>query len=133
MTKPPAKDDLEQYQRRKQLVASYKAQLADDLMTTDTVIGSMAEFPYTEQVVTICGIDEKRAQALRERIYRLEEHCTRAEAFIADVADEHMQALLYWHYIKGQSWPKVRKTLRVRDITADYLRKKAIKFLATVS
>jgi len=129
MKNPSAKDDLEQYQRRKQLISSHKAELAEDLMATDTVVGSMTEFPYIERVVAIQGIDETRAQALRARIYALEEQCTRAEAFVASISDEYMRALLYWHYIKGLSWPKVRKTLRVRDITADYLRKKTMKFL----
>ena len=129
MKNPSAKDDLEQYQRRKQLISSHKAELAEDLMATDTVVGSMTEFPYIERVVAIQGIDEKRAQSLREKIISLEEQCIRAEAFVASISDEYMRALLYWHYIKGLSWPKVRKTLRVRDITADYLRKKTMKFL----
>jgi len=129
MKKVSAKDDLDQYQRRKQLIVSHKAELAEELMTTDTVMGSMAEFPYTEQVVILRGIDEKRAQVLREKICSLEEQCTRAEAFVAGVASEYMRSLLYWHYIKGLSWPKVRKTLRMRDVTSDCLRKCVIRFL----
>ena len=126
--KPTVKVDLEKYQERKQLIACHKAELAGDLMTTDTVVGSMTEYPYVERVVVLHGIDEKRAQDLREKIYALEEQCTRAEAFIAGIADEHMQALLYWHYIKGLSWPKVRKTLRMREITSDCLRKRVDNF-----
>ena len=129
-SKPPVKDDLERYQERKQLIASYKAELDEDLMTTDTVVGSMAEFPYTERVVTIQGIDEKRALELQKKIYGLEEQCTRAEAFVAGVADEYMRALLYWHYLKGLSWPKVRKTLRRRDVTTDALRMRTERFFA---
>jgi len=128
-TRPAARVNLDRYQERKQLIESYKAEMAEGLMTTDTVVGSMAEFPYTEQVVVLHGIDEKRAQVLQERICTLEEQCIRAEAFIAGVSDEHMRSLLYWHYIKGQSWSKVRKTLRMRDVTSDCLRKCVIRFL----
>ena len=130
MTRPPVKDDLERYQERRQLMMSHKAELAGDLMTTDTVVGSMAEFPYIEQAVTIHGIDEKRAQVLWEKIYDLEEQCTRAEAFVATVEDEHMQALLYWHYIRGLSWPKVRRTLRMQDMSANCLRMRIERFLS---
>ena len=127
-TKPSVQEDLERYQERKQLIASYKAELSGGLITSDTVIGSIAEFPYTEQVVTICGVDEKRAQGLRERICELEEQCTRAEAFVAAVQDEYMRSLLYWHYLKGLSWPKIRKRLRLRDLTTGALRTKVYKF-----
>ena len=130
--KPTVQDDLEQYQERKQLIASHKAELAGDLTVADTVVGSMAEFPYTEQTVTIIGINERRAQTLRERIYDLEEQCTRAEAYVACVADEHMRSLLYWHYLRGQSWPKVRKTMGMREVTTGALRTKVYYFFQKV-
>ena len=124
-----SRDDLRQYQINKQLIASHKAELTGNITTTDTVVGSEADFPYIEQVVSIHGVDEKRAQELRERIYDLSQQCERVEAFVASVEDEYMRSLLYWHYLRGLSWPKVRKTLGTQGITTDYLRKKTMKFL----
>ena len=123
------KNDLEEYQRRTQLIAAYQAELDGGMETADSVTGSMHEHPYVERHVTIRGLDIKRAQCLQQRIYELSEQCTRVEAFIAGVEDEHMRALLYWHYIQGLSWPKVRRALRIRNLTADYLRKKTNMFL----
>lgn len=123
-----SKADLEMYQERKQLIASHQAELDGDLMTTDSVMGSMSEFPYVERAVVIRGRDIKREQWLRQQIYELEERCTRAEAYIANIPEGTMQALLYWHYIQGMSWPKVRKTMRMRDITVDALKKRVQRF-----
>ena len=123
------KNDLELYQKRKQLIEAYQAELDSGLETVDTVRGSMCEHPYLEHVITIRGQDIVRKQWLRQRVYALSAQCTRAEAFVANVEDEHMRALLYWHYLQGLSWPKVKKTLRMRSITPDCLRKRVDNFL----
>ena len=126
-----SKSDLTQYQERKRLMDTYQAELDGDLVLADTVVGSMQDVPYIARVIPIRGRDIHREQYLRQRIYTLGAQCARAEAFVAAVADEQMRALLYWHYIQGMSWPKVRKTLRERRLTTDALKKRAYKFLST--
>jgi len=129
-SKPAVIDDLEQYQKRMQLLAGYKAELATGPIVADTVRGSMSEAPYLERRITIRGVDVVRAEWLRLRIDILEKQCQRAEAFVASVADEHMQALLHWHYLQGLSWPKVQETLKIRYVTTDALKKKVQRFLS---
>ena len=123
------KSDLEKYYKRKQMIDVHRAELDGDLSTSDTVTGSMEESPYIKRRIIVRGRDVVREQWLRQRIYALSKDCARVEAFVAGVEDEHMQALLHWHYLQGLSWPKVRRAMRERKLTADYLRKKANKFL----
>ena len=122
------KNELEKYKKYKQLIAAYQAEADSDLEVTDTVQGSMLEYPFVERVISIHGQDMKRKQWLRQRIYDLDEHCTRIEAFVATVDDEYMRSMLYWHYIKGLSWTKVRKMLGMHDVTPDCLRMRVEKF-----
>jgi len=123
-----SRDDLKQYQKRRQLMDAYKAELATGLEVADTVKASMADAPYVERRVVIRGTDVVRAQWLKGRITVLEKQCRRAEAFVSGVADEQMQALLHWHYIQGYSWPKVRKTLQMREVTTEAIRKRVQRF-----
>ena len=125
-----SRDDLKQYQKRKQLIDAYNAELATGLPVADSVKASMRDDPYLERVVTIRGVDVARGQWLRERIRNLEKQCQRAEAFVESVADEYTQTLLYLHYIKGLSWPQVRKTLKIRDITANCLRMRVERYFS---
>ena len=122
------KNELKEYKKRKQLIVAYQDEIDKGPEASDSVIGSMQEYPYVEQVVTIHGLDEKRMQLLRQRIYALSEECARAEAFVATVDDEYMRAILYWHYIRGLSWVKVRKMLKTCDVTSDCLRKRVDTF-----
>jgi len=127
------RDDLKQYLKRKQLMDAYKAELATGPIVSDTVKGSMTETPYLERRITIRGVDVVRAEWLRERISYLEKQCQHTEAYVANVTDEHMQALLHWHYIQGFSWPKVRKMLGGQNVTTENIRKKVQRFLGKAS
>ena len=122
------KNELEKYQKCKQLIDAYQAEVDGDSEVSDSVRGSMHEYPYIERVVSIRGQDVKRKQWLLQRIYALSEECTRIEAFVATVDDEYMRAMLYWHYIKGLSWVKVRKTMGMHDVTANCLRMRVETF-----
>ena len=122
------KNELKEYRKHKQLIVAYQDEIDKGPEASDSVIGSMQEYPHIEQIVSIHGLDEKRMQWLRQRIYALSEQCTRAEAFVATVDDEYMRAILYWRYIQGQSWVKVRKTLKTCDVTANCIRMRAENF-----
>lgn len=126
------KDDLKEYQKRKQLIAGHRAELDGDMTTSDSVTGSMVEYPYTERVITIQGRNIQREKWLRGRIRVLQRQCARAEKFVDGVEDEHMQALLRLHFIEGYSWPKVRKKLRVRNVTSDCLRMRVANFFRSM-
>jgi len=122
------KSEIEKYKKHKQLMAAYQTEYDSDSEVCDSVQGSMLEYPYIERVVSIRGQDVKRKQWLQQRIYALSEECTRIEAFVATVDDEYMRAMLYWHYIQGLSWVKVRKTMGMHDVTANCLRMRVETF-----
>lgn len=123
------RDDIEAYQANKRTIAENRVELNGDMMTVDSVTGSMVEYPYIERSIMVRGRNVQRERKLRLENFVLQRQCARAEKFIAGIEDQHIRSLLYWHYIRGQSWTKVRKILRIRKVTKDALRKRADTFL----
>ena len=124
------KNDAKKYIKRKRALALYQDELDHgDLDTKDIVVGSMHDYPYTEQEVTIQGRDVKREDWLRYRIAVLSAGCARVEEFVNGVDDEEMRAMLRMHYVQGITWPQIRRRLTDKEVTTDALRKKAERFL----
>ena len=124
------KNDMEKYIKRKRALILYQSELDHgDFETLDTVVESLHDFPYTEHEVTIQGRNVKREGWLREMIASLDTGCTRVEEFVNGVDDDEMRVMLRMHYVQGISWPKIRRKLMTKNITADGLRKKAERFL----
>jgi hypothetical protein len=121
---------LSDYTRNYQLLAAYQAELDGGVPVADTVRGSMRGFPYVERVIPVSGTDAERARWLRARVRTLRAKCLRAERFVDAVEDERMRALLYWHYICGLSWTKVRRMIGIRKVGPDALRMQVDRFFA---
>lgn len=80
-------------------------------VVTDTVTGSMKEFPYTKHTITVQGKntdDEQRIRDARKKMRRklsdIRSEKRKIEAFIESIDDPVMKALIKKHVLEGKSW-----------------------------
>lgn len=126
-------NELEHYTKWKRSLIWYDEELRQgNYQAVDTVVGSMHKHPYIKRTITIRREDIERKKEITKSIKILSRKCTKVEAFIGGVKDEEIKVLLRMHYIEGYSWPKIRKKLGAYDITTDWLRKKAKKYLRKI-
>lgn len=127
------KRDLEQYKQNQWRIAVLEEELTHgDFSTKDSVTGSSLGHPYIARSFVVSGMDEGRRAMLEGRLRQLDAKCRKVEEFVDGIEDGEMGALVKLHYLQGLSWPKVRRKLRVRYVTADALRKKTERFLEKI-
>jgi len=98
----------------------------DPEYTTDTVKGSLAEFPYTEQSIKIHGIDivghDKKIERLRRQYQRkldeLMDKAVEINEYIASVSDPEVRMILQCRYINGLTWEEVEEETGINERTA---------------
>lgn len=98
------KQDLEQYMAMKDEIRVLQLEIKNGCSTTDSVQGSMTEYPYIQRVVKIQGRDHARAQRLDRQIEKLQEKCANIEQYVDDIKDYRLRAIIRQHYLKGLTW-----------------------------
>lgn len=88
---------------------------------TDTVKGSLPEFPYTETTITICGYSPAIVIKLRRRQMRLIKERIAIETYISSIDDSFTRRIITMRFIQGINWKSLCK--KVSGNTADSLRK----------
>lgn len=104
-------------------------------ISTDSVKGSLPEFPYTAHPIIITGMDyneyDRRVSRLRNSLKRrmgeLLDKVTEVNEYIDTVPDSEMRMILTLRYVNGLSWNQV--ALHIGEYDESYPRRKHNKFL----
>lgn len=94
--------------------------------TTDTVKGSLTEFPYTEHPIKIHGIDiigyDKKVERLRRQYQRkldeLTDKAAEINEYISNVPDPEVRMILQCRYINGLTWEEIEEATGINERTA---------------
>lgn len=99
------KMELEQLKALTQEARQLQDELHNLPITTDSVSGSMSEFPYIPQTIKIRGIDEGKARRVRRKLdHKLEEiqdSILAMEEWLESVGDAEMRVILRLKYRNG--------------------------------
>ena len=89
-------------------------------IVTDSVKGSLDEYPYINHSVTLHGV--RRDEKARQEVKLLEQEKDAIDGFIDGIGDVRAKTLLDMHYRKGWSWCKVaHETEKSMDANHLYL------------
>lgn len=126
--------EFEQYRAMKMRVKNLRAKLEDMQCLTDTVMGSSAEYPYTQHPMTVCGRNAAEEQKVQREIAQLMCRIARMERCVEAVEDQEWKLILELKYMDSvrRSWDDVADVLML-DVSGDALRKRADKFFAGLS
>lgn len=126
---------LESLKPLKAEIESIKAQIQDLEVITDSVTGSLPEHPWTEQHYKIKGVDQRQytrlIAKLRITMGELCEKVQALEAWLEEVADPEMRAILRMRYVEGLSWQGISDKMGSRG-DGSTERKKCNKFLEKI-
>ena len=129
---PITKQDLKQYRSRKKEIAYLTKEIAKGPATlTDSVVGSMQEYPYIERVVPLRGPDNTKHARNQERRRYLVERCEAVDMFIEGIEDSELRMYFTLRYIEGQSWMQVATNVE-KDISEDAVKKAVTRYLQKV-
>ena len=99
------KEELEQLQYLKLEVKQLQEELKSGPPTTDSVKGSMDEFPYIEQTIKIFGADESKAGKLRKKLEKklkkLQDMISDMEEWLDTIPDSETRLILRLTYRNG--------------------------------
>lgn len=113
------KKRLEQYRDLKREIRQLEEQYYElvsrkSRMTSDSVSGSMSEYPYIQQVVKIHGldvVDQARADRMKacalERRRQAEREVEEIDRWISSIQDSRMRQVIYLKFIRGMTWTQV--------------------------
>lgn len=95
----------------------------DYTMTTDSVKGSDANFPYTYHSITIKGVDiegyNNKARRLQKRLSRrkheLIDLVNELNNYIDDIEDSEIRQMIVLKYVKNFTWSQIAKHLGYAD------------------
>lgn len=89
-----------------------------DKMVSDSVSGSMAEYPYIRQVVKIQGldvVDQERRARMAARAKARKEACEREveaiDLWIGSLQDSRIRRIATMKYLRGMSWIEVAQAI----------------------
>lgn len=109
------KQELEQLKSLKQEVKQLQNELRHMPLTTDSVKGSMDEFPYIEQTFKIVGVDMDKAKRLRKKLGRkldeLQDMIEVMEDWLETVPDSEIRTILRLKYRNGMNWARIGEEL----------------------
>lgn len=84
-------------------------------VVSDSVRGSMPEFPYVEVVVPISGIDDSDSASIRKKIEektrKLKRELLEVEDWLDTIPDSEARTILRAYYRQGMSQEQIAATL----------------------
>lgn len=111
---------LEQYRSLVQEIKELGQQLSNQQIESDTVKGSLTEYPYIETTVTIRGLNTKIIERLRRRQTKLMMERLAIERYIDSIDDSLTRRVINLRYVQGYGWHKLARN--IGGNTADSLR-----------
>ena len=107
MQKQNMKQKLEQYAAAKIEMGLIDVELHRFHTVTDSVRGSMTEYPYLTRRVAIEGVDLSVSGLLYAKRERLAGLRREVEQFLAEVEDSYVASLIRLRYVEGLKWEEV--------------------------
>lgn len=104
--KPMTLERLGQYRSLTAEITELQHQIAEQKKTkyTDTVKGSLLEYPYTETTVTVCGYSPIIVEKLRKRQAKLIQERIAIENYISGIDDSLTRRVITMRFIQGIGW-----------------------------
>ena len=120
--KPMTLERLGQYRSIVAEIIELQHQIAEQkkMQYTDTVKGSLPEYPYTEASITICGYSPEIVIKLRRRQARLIRERIAIEAYISSIEDSFTRRVISMRFLQGIGWKNLCK--KISGNTSDSLR-----------
>lgn len=111
---------LSQITREIQLLKAQINSIYSDVVT-DSVKGSYPEFPYTEHLITIYGIDEQKSaririrlqSRLRRRLEDLMDTLDEINEYVSTIDDSEIRQIITLRYINNLTWYQIAKHMGV--------------------
>lgn len=107
ISKIPMRKIFEQYNTAKLEMELIEAELPQFRVVTDSVKGSMDEYPYLHHNIAISGMEKKTKQLLEERKEWLATMRYTAELFLSGVQDTHIASILRMKYMEMKTWEEI--------------------------
>lgn len=104
------REQLEKYHDITVRLRSLKTEIV-----TDSVKGSMDEYPFTSHSVTLHGVRSDDKAQHEEKL--LAEQKNAIDGFIDGIADVRAKTLLDMHYRKGWSWARISSSTGKSDLS----------------
>lgn len=116
-----------QYRHNKQLMERLIGKLNGMERLTDTVKGSSAEWPFTQQTITVCGRNAAEEMEMMEEINQLKKKCKAVEDALRKAPNSRIRMTLEYKYVDGMSWNEVADAMK-DNAGGEAMRKRAEKF-----
>lgn len=128
------REEFEQYRAMRMRVKNLRAKLEDMQCLTDTVMGSSAEYPYTQHPMSVSGRNAAEEQKVQQEIAQLAVRIRNINQCVEAVEDQEWKLILELKYMDSvrRSWDDVADVLML-DVSGDALRKRADKFFSELS
>ena len=91
---------------------------------------SMRDHPYLQRTLSIAGVSIKSIDRIRWRKYRLLDEQREIEQYVKDIPDAYMRSIIELRYIRGLSWPRVGKKMKI-CAPIDGIRKATERYIST--
>lgn len=131
------KEQLEQLKFLSREMVMLEHQISDvqQVICSDTVMGSSVNFPYVYRVIAITGVDmteyDGKIKRLRKQLDKRKKEVIdlifSINDYIDSVNDSEIRQLLYLKYVEGLTWGSIAKKLHYADESVP--RKKMDRYL----
>lgn len=118
--------DLSRYKHYKNEAERLRQRLKSELVT-DTVTGSLPEYPYTKHSITIQGLQEKHQAQLHTAYLKAYSELIKLEQFVQSVNDPLVRDIIRLRFEDGLKWEQVAD--KIVGYTSEALRKRLIRYL----
>lgn len=123
------RQDFKEYRSNKTEIMELRQQLGSMEHLTDTVMGSDAEWPYTQHPITVKGRNVSEEVRIEKEIRLLEQRCRRVDEAILKAPNSITRRMLRLRYKQGLKWAEVAAQMG-EDVTEGALKKRDREFFS---
>lgn len=128
----PTKQDFAEYAAMVREARFIRQKLSGAAELTDTVRGSLDEYPYTEHTITLEGRNAAREEELRERLSTLEARIQAVDEAIQAAPNSLLRVALTLKYHEGLTWREIAAQIG-GGATEEGIKQKISRFLKNVT
>lgn len=127
----PTKQDFAEYAAMVRESRLIRQKLSGAAELTDTVRGSLDEYPYTEHTITLEGRNAAREEELRKRLATLEARIQAVDEAIQAAPNSLLRVALMLKYHEGLTWRDIAAQIG-GGATEEGARKSVARFLEKI-
>lgn len=127
----PTKQDFAEYAAMVREARLIRQKLAGAAELTDTVRGSLDEYPYTEHTMTVEGRNAAQEEELRKRLATLEARIRAVDEAIQAAPNSLLRVALTLKYHDGLTWRDIAAQIGGKA-TEDGVRVSVTRFLQKI-